>query len=220
MTIGTPLHGRGQRLPPRGVGTTRIVLVRHGEPNAAVRGRCYGRLDPGLSPRGRDQMRRTWRLLSREPVDAVYTSPARRAIESTRLRAGHVPVTVDARLREIDFGEFEGLTYDDIAARFPETYEQWMTRPVEVSFPGGDTFAAMRERVLEAIGHICLRHRGGTAVIVSHGGVNRIALAAALHLDPPRIFRLDQAYASLNVIDFIGDEPLVRIVNAGGGLRC
>jgi len=208
-------------LPPAAAGTTRIVLVRHGEPDEHVRGRCYGRLDPGLSPLGREQMRHAWRLLRDEPLAAVYSSPSRRAVESTSLRAADDPaVTVDERLREIDFGEFEGLSYDDIATRFPRQYEEWMARPTEVVFPGGESFGAMSARVLDAIGHIRRTHRGGTVVTVSHGGVNRIALAAALDLDPRRIFRLDQTHAGVNVIDYIGDEPVLRVINAVAGVPC
>jgi len=196
-------------------GATRVVFVRHGEPDDTVRGRCYGRLDPGLSPRGREQMRRVWRLLSGEPVAAIYTSPSRRVVESASLRTADRPAaTVDERLREIDFGEFEGLTYEEIAKRFPDEYESWMTRPTEVSFRGGDSFRGMAARVLEAIDNVRRLHRSRTVVIVSHGGVNRIALAAALELDPHRLFRIDQAYGCVNVIDYSQHDPLVRVMNA------
>ncbi|MGH9307957.1 MAG: histidine phosphatase family protein, partial [Vicinamibacterales bacterium] len=60
-------------LPPAATGTTRIVLLRHGEPDERVHGRCYGRLDPGLSPRGREQMRQAWRLVRDEPLAAIYS---------------------------------------------------------------------------------------------------------------------------------------------------
>jgi len=206
MTMGVRPHA----------GTTRMVLVRHGQPDESVRGRCYGGLDVGLSARGREQMRRARRLLSDMPCSAIYSSPKRRALESAGVLAGRrASVIVDDRLREMDFGDFEGLTYDDIAERFSEPYREWMNRPTEVTFPGGENFTTMAARVREALGHIRGAHRGGAVAIVSHGGVNRIALATALELDARRIFRLDQAYACVNVIDYIGDEPLVRLINGG-----
>jgi alpha-ribazole phosphatase len=146
-------------------------------------------------------------------MSAIYCSPRRRALESARVLAGRAAVTVDDRLREIDFGNFEGLTYDDIAERFPEKYEEWMTHPTQVAFPGGDTFDAMTARVHGALEDLRHRHAGDTVVVVSHGGVNRIALASALDLQPSRLFRLDQAYACFNIIDYFGDEPLVRLMN-------
>jgi alpha-ribazole phosphatase/probable phosphoglycerate mutase len=160
-------------------------------------------------------MRRTWHLLDTQPVAAIYSSPSRRAVESTNLRAADAPgVAIDERLREINFGAFEGLTYREISSRYPQTYDEWMTRPASVAFPGGESFAAMSGRVRSAFEHIRMLHSGKTVAVVSHGGVNRVALAAALDLDTRHIFRLDQAYACVNVIDYFGDEPLVRVMNA------
>lgn len=193
---------------------TRIVLVRHGEPDNSVRGRCYGRLDVGLSTRGREQVRRTRRFLSEVTFTTVYSSPRRRALESAGLLAAdHSRVTVDNRLREIDFGAFEGLTYEDIARRFPEKYEEWMNHPTDVVFPGGETFGAMAARVGDAFDDLRRTHAGQAILTVSHGGVNRIVLAAALGLDASRVFRLDQAYACVNVVDYFTHEPVVRLVN-------
>ena len=194
---------------------TRLILLRHGEPDQTVHGRCYGRLDPGLSPLGRKQIRCAWRLLGNQPAAAIYSSPSRRAVESANLRAANAPAAaVDDRLREIDFGAFEGLTYGDISRLHPQTYHQWMTEPTDVVFPGGESFAAMFVRVRDSLDEIRRLHSGATVVTVSHGGVNRIALAQALDLDPRHVFRLAQAYACVNVIDYFGDEPMVRVMNA------
>ena len=206
MTIAFP--------PPRN-GTTRLILLRHGEPDETVLGRCYGRLDHGLSHRGREQMRQAWRLLHNQSPSAIYSSPSRRAVESTALRASDTPAAgVDPRLREIDFGAFEGLTYDEIRTRYPQQYDQWMTRPTDVVFPDGESFTTMSARVREALGEIRRKHSGETVVTVSHGGVNRVALAEALDLHPRRIFRLAQAYACVNVIDYAGGESVVLVMNA------
>jgi alpha-ribazole phosphatase len=202
-------------LPPRSNGTTRLILLRHGEPDETVHGRCYGRLDHGLSHRGREQMRQAWRLLHNHSPSAIYSSPSRRAVESTALRASDTPAAaVDQRLREIDFGAFEGLTYDEIRTRYPQQYDQWMTRPTDVVFPDGESFTTMSARVREALDEIRRKHSGETVVTVSHGGVNRVALAEALDLHPRRIFRLAQAYACVNVIDYAGGESVVLVMNA------
>jgi broad specificity phosphatase PhoE len=202
-------------LPPRGNGTTRLILLRHGEPDETVHRRCYGRLDPGLSHRGREQMRLAWLLLVNQSPSAIYSSPSRRAVESAALRSIDSPAAaVEERLREIDFGAFEGLTYDDISTRYPRAYDQWMTRPTDVVFPDGESFATMSARVRKALEQIRRKHSGETVVTVSHGGVNRVALADALDLDPGRIFRLAQAYACVNVIDYARGESVVLVMNA------
>src|SRR5687768_5497484 len=202
-------------LPPRCNGTTRLILLRHGEPDETIHGRCYGRLDPGLSHRGREQMRQAWLLLDKESPSAICRSPSRRAVESTALRSIDTPAAaVDERLREIDFGAFEGLTYNEISTQYPQKYDQWMTRPTDVVFPDGESFATMSARVHEALEQIWRKHSGETIVTVSHGGVTRVALAHALDLDPRRIFRLAQGYACVNVIDYAGGESVVLVMNA------
>ena len=131
--------------------TTRVWLIRHGQP-AEVEGRCYGALDVGLSDAGRDQMERVAVHLKMEKLDAIFTSPRSRARESALLLAAHQTCDCEevGEFREIDFGDFEGLTYDEIAMRYPALYRQWMDAPTEVQFPNGESFAEMRVRVLRA----------------------------------------------------------------------
>jgi len=194
---------------------TRLWLIRHGEPDAEVRGRCYGRLDVGLSAEGRRQLERVAERLAREPLSAIFASPRKRAVESAQiLAARHVcGVRTDEDLREIDFGDFEGLTYDEIALRHPERFRQWMDRPTEVEFPNGESFPAMRARVRRAVAALRRRHPSQCVALVTHGGVIRIALADALSIPPANIFRIAQRYAAINLITYLDDHPMVELVN-------
>src|SRR5262249_3308500 len=142
----------GLRRPRR----MRLLLVRHAEPAEEARGRCYGSLDVGLSGRGQDQARDLSRALASLALDAVYASPRRRAVETAAaLRPG---LSVDERLRELDFGELEGRTYDETAAARPDFYRRWMETPTEVRFPGGESFADLRARALDAVADLRTRH--------------------------------------------------------------
>jgi len=194
--------------------TSRIWLVRHGEP-AGVRGRCYGKLDIGLSVAGRAQMERAAACLKAEPLEAIYASPRVRTMESARIVAGFhdCDCQEDGGLCEIDFGEFEGLTYDEIAARYPAIYRQWMESPTEVQFPHGESFATMRVRVLRAFEAIRERHEDGTVAIVTHGGVIRIVLAWALEMPDRCLFRLAQDYAAMNLLSWVDGVPIVGRMN-------
>jgi broad specificity phosphatase PhoE len=195
--------------------THRLILVRHGEPVASAAGRCYGKLDVALSPAGVRQVEATAAALAAIRLDAVYASPRVRAAESAGVfaRIHGLPVTCDARLAEIDFGELEGLTYDEAAARHPELYRAWMTRPTTVAFPGGESFAVMRRRVGGALDELRRRHRDQTIAVVAHGGVVRVALADALGMRDAEIFRLGQSYAGASCVDYYDDAPVVRVVN-------
>jgi alpha-ribazole phosphatase len=192
---------------------TRLILVRHGEPSEEVHGHCYGRLDPPLSDLGRRQIRRVGRWLAGLADVEVCCSPLRRAVESATLLAHAGPIAIDDRLREIDFGALEGLTYTEIEQRHPDVFRAWMAHPTEVTFPDGEPFVQMAARVERAAAELRHRRAGRTTVVVSHGGVNRIVLASALHMPLASMFRLGQDYGCVNVIDYAGDEAIVRAVN-------
>ena len=194
----------------------RLWLIRHGEPVAEARARCYGSLDFGLSEAGRGQIERVADYVRSEPISAVYTSPRSRAREGATILAATVssPVLEVAEdLREMDFGDFEGLTYDEIAARKPDLYRLWMENPTEVVFPNGESYPEMRKRVLRAFDAIERKHAGQTVAFVTHGGVNRILLANVLQMPDDCIFRLAQEYAAINLIEFMRGSPVVRLLN-------
>jgi alpha-ribazole phosphatase/probable phosphoglycerate mutase len=183
---------------------SRLILVRHAAP-VDMRGRCYGSLDVGLSPAG---ARDAERLAGLE-CDAVYSSPRIRALDTARAIAADVQIDDD--LRELDFGELEGRTYDEIAATEPDLYQAWMERPTTVTFPGGESFALLKERALAALDRIRAAHE--CAVVVTHGGIIRAALAEWLSMPDEAIFRLDQSYCGVTIVDWVAGVPVVRLVN-------
>lgn len=193
---------------------TRLLLIRHAQPSEdSSRERCYGRLDVELADEGRRKAAELARALRDVRLDAVYVSPRRRALDTARPLAetrGLVPL-VDARLAELDFGELEGRTYDEIAATRPELYRRWMEAPTTVQFPGGDSYATLRTRVLAAVADI--RAMVETAAVVTHGGVVRAILAHCLGMPDAAIFALAQDYGGVSVVDWFGETPLVRVVN-------
>ena len=196
--------------------TSRIWLIRHGEP-AGVRGRCYGKLDVGLSPAGRLQMERSAECLRTECIEAIYCSPRVRTTESAQLVAAFhdcAPQS-DEGLCEIDFGDFEGMTYDEISTKYPDLYRQWMESPTEVKFPKGESFGEMRVRVLRAFEAIRKANEGRTAAVVTHGGVIRIILASALLLPDASLFRLAQDYAALSLLKYVEGVAVVQLMNGG-----
>jgi alpha-ribazole phosphatase len=190
---------------------TRLLLIRHAEPDEDARGRCYGRLDVGLSPVGLATAARLAESLRDVELDAVYVSPRLRAVQTAAALRGQA--IVDDRLRELDFGELEGRTYDEIEREQPDFFHRWMETPTLVQFPGGESYAHLRERVAAAVADVVAANIDRTAALVSHGGVIRAALAVALGLPDDRAFALDVAYARVSVVDWFGETPVVRLVN-------
>lgn len=187
---------------------TRVLLIRHAQPEDDARGRCYGRLDVGLSPAGEEAAERLARGLP-STLGAVYSSPRRRALQ-TATRLGEP--RVDERLSEIDFGELEGRKYEEIEREQPELFRRWMESPTQVRFPGGESWADLRTRSRDAVADI-LEAGGDAVAVVTHGGVVRAILADALGLPDERAFALDVGYARVSIVDWYDSSSVVRLVN-------
>jgi alpha-ribazole phosphatase len=196
-------------------GATRLILIRHPEPVQSADGRCYGSLDVELSAAGLTHAERLARTLVQARLAGVFTSPrsrARAAAEAIAAPHGLPAVAVDD-LRELDFGELEGRLYDDIRRELPDLYRRWMDAPTTVRFPGGEGYPDLRRRAVTAVDRLRAGHAGRAFAVVTHGGVARAVLAAALAMPDEAVFAIDQSYGAVNVIDWFGDRPLVRAVN-------
>jgi broad specificity phosphatase PhoE len=159
---------------------TTLLLARHGETDWNREGRWQGQVDTTLNEAGRAQARALARALAGERLVAVYASDLARARETAEVvaREHGLSVTVDPRLREIDFGAFEGLTTAEIEARADGGAPPWPTDD-DTAFPGGETYAAMGTRVVTALSDVAASHPDGAVLIVLHGGPIRGALAHA-----------------------------------------
>jgi len=190
---------------------TVLWLIRHPEPDEAVRGICYGSLDVPLSPRGIEQARSIAHWLSSHRLDAIYTSPSQRCVEAARCIATGRSCSVETAdaLRELDFGDFEGRSYDEIAELHPDLYSDWMAHPTQVHFPGGENFRTVADRVTALTGGLPGRH----IAFVSHGGPIRIILADVLGMQPDSIFRIGQSYGAVNRIRYTWDTATVELMN-------
>jgi alpha-ribazole phosphatase len=194
--------------------TTTVWLIRHAA-TESMEGRCYGWHDVPLSQDGINQARNLARRLARNRLDAMYTSPLRRARETARILAEphDVSVQIIQELAEIHFGDFEGLSYEEIQVRFPEIYQQWMDQPTVVRFPNGEDFPGLQRRTLAALNSILTSNIGKSVAAVAHAGVVRILLADALGIPNSHIFRLAQDYAAVNRIDYTDDGATVKLIN-------
>jgi vitamin B12 transporter len=201
-------------IPPRPPGATRVILVRHGR-TALAPGRICGRLDPRLSAAGRGEVLRVARWLAPAGFAAAYASPAIRAQESARLLllGRGLAVRPEPGLHEVSFGAFEGLTWAEAEALDPATCADWLARPHEVVFPSGEGFAAVRRRALGAMARLRARHARQAVLVVAHGGPLRAILGEALGLAPAAALRLGQRTAAVNVVDWAGARPVVRMLD-------
>jgi broad specificity phosphatase PhoE len=200
-------------LPPSGP-RTRLVLVRHGATEHSKALRLSGRNDLPLDPSGQAQAA----ALARRDfgrVDAVVTSPLRRARETAQpvAEALGLPLEVEDNLAELDFGIFEGLTFAEAQATYPEEFAQW-SGSTEVAPPGGESFTAFARRVRRGRDAIVAAHPDATVLVVTHVTAVKMLVRAALEAPMEGIFRMHLDIGSVSTVDYLADgSASLRLFN-------
>lgn len=195
--------------------TRRVLLVRHGETPWNAEGRWQGWQDIALSDRGRLQAGALRERFAAMSFGIVASSSLSRARETAELASGQVPSVQEPGLREISYGDWEGVRDVDVRERWPEMRQAWGSAPDRAEMPGGETLAAVQERAWPAFLAI-LDKSDGDALIVAHGGVNRLLLGRLLGLPLSSFWRLAQDPTGVNVVELpVGPAaealPLARV---------
>ena len=199
----------------------KLILVRHGHVEGISPERFRGRVDLALTPEGCRQAEVTAvRICTRWRPAAVFTSPLGRCRATAQAIAtplGLSPHPLDG-LIDIDYGEWQGLTPDEVGARWPRLLETWYRAPDWATIPGGETLQDVLVRALSALRDVVDRHPNDPVVLVGHDSVNRVILLHALGLPLSRYRRLGQHPCAINEIDFSGDDWVVVSLNETGHL--
>lgn len=193
----------------------RLLVLRHGGTSWSRERRFTGWRDVPLTEEGRRRAEAAARALADLPVSAVCASPLERARTSAEAIAKphRLEVIVDPAFREMGFGDWEGLTREEAAARFPAELETWVRTPERVVPPGGEPLAAVAERVAAGIDALRAAHDGGTVVLVTHAIVVRLIVLRALGLGPDRLWSIDASPAGLSEIEYRDDWVSVHRMN-------
>ncbi len=180
--------------------TTRLLIVRHGRTAWNSDGRFQGQLDIPLDEVGQAQAAAVAHRLARERPLAIYASDLSRAWQTARWIQNAIteasqpdptpPLVLEPRLREMHFGEWQGLTYAEIQASQPEALAAWEADWLTNAPPGGETLVQLVERVQAVYREILAAHPDGTALVVGHGGALQALLCLALGLPPERFWQL------------------------------
>ncbi len=191
-------------------------MIRHGETANAGKVRFNGHHDVALSERGREQLRLVSDALKTCSIEAVYSSDLKRTMESARIIAHPhaLELTTFPELRELSFGEWEGLSLDEVEEQHPGKYLKLFENIDVERPPGGESFLELQKRVVPKFLEIIRKHPSQSIVILAHGGVNRTLLSHLLEMPIKKMFRLNQEYAAVNIIQFYGDEPVVELLGA------
>ncbi len=202
------------------VGPT-LYLVRHGQTDWNCHRRYQGQRDVPLNATGRQQARRVVRALEGIGLEAVYASDLLRARQTAQplARERGLDVILLPALREMDFGEWEGLTRAEVIERYPDEVRTWYRDWSSVQVPGGETVAGFVERVLTAFEAIVKRHPQGQVAVVSHGGPLRVYLCSVLGLEMSSLWEFGQETACINEVRYEATGPRLLRLNAVAHLR-
>jgi broad specificity phosphatase PhoE len=196
----------------------RLILIRHGQTDHNLNRIALGRADVPLNERGRRQARAVAASIVTRP-DALYSSPLVRCRETAAAiaRGTSATVTLDDRLIEMDVGEMEHLTREELRERYPDFLRLWLSGDAsdvaDARMPGGETLREVQERGWAAVQAMPEAHPDGTVVAVTHNFVIRTILCRALNLPLGEFRRFEHSVAAFSILDFGKRGPTVKRLN-------
>ena len=186
---------------------TRFYLIRHGETDWNKAGRYQGRTNIDLNAEGREQARLLGERFRFLPLDALYVSPLNRAVETANEVArttGITPVT-DEHFIEINFGEWEGHTIEELSEKFGTAYTDFFKDPFDHPVPGEGSFQNAMDRAIEGFNILAKRHQGQNVAIISHGGLLRVMLVGLLEMSDAFYRKTWMTNTSVTMLDVMPD---------------
>jgi broad specificity phosphatase PhoE len=162
-----------------------IILARHGETDWNVAEVFRGRIDVELNETGVKQAELLGEYLSDDKIDAVYSSPLKRALKTAEVIAGRhtLKVNIVHGLIDFDYGEWQGLSHQEVRKRYKALYADWVSRPEQVRMPDGESLEDVRKRAMAVVDNVVESCDEGRVVLVSHRVVNKVLICALLGLD-------------------------------------
>ncbi len=218
---------------------TRLYLCRHGEvegePRASVfphrlprvvsevsaglgdgRRRYNGHRDVDISEAGVRQMEALRERLADAPLSAIYSSDLIRAVRGAEIvgERHSVPRIRKAEFRERGVGVWEGMSFEEIEGAYPADWRAWLNDAAHFAPPGGESLSDVAGRALPELKRAIEENLGREILLIGHGGLNRAILADAMGLPLSLVFRIEQGYGALNIIDYYDDGmSVVKLLN-------
>jgi len=172
---------------------TEIILARHGETEWNVAEIFRGRIDIELNQTGIKQAELLAEYLSSLKLDAIYSSPLKRALKTAEIIASYhkLDVEITPGLIDFDYGKWQGLPHQEVKDKYKELYAEWIKNPHQVKIPAGESLDEVRKRAIGVIDNVIAKYEG-TVVLVSHRVVNKVLICALLGLDNSHFWNIRQ----------------------------
>jgi broad specificity phosphatase PhoE len=194
---------------------TCLWLVRHAEVEARYQRVFGGQIDMDLSPRGHRQAAALAGYLHQETVNAIYASPMKRVLQTLLpwvVNGVPKPIIVP-ELKEVGFGDWTGLSFAEVEARYGLSAWEWLNQLESAGIPNAESSSSLRARVEPCLRQIINNHPGQQVAIVCHGGVIRMLLSILLELPLPKMGAFQIEYASLTRVRLNPEQIELQLVN-------
>lgn len=162
-----------------------IVLARHGETDWNVAEVFRGKIDVSLNETGLKQAELLGKYLKGVKIAAIYSSPLKRALRTAEAIAHHhaLKINIAQGLIDFNYGEWQGLSHQEVKDRYGELYAQWVSHPERIRMPAGESLDDVRERAMAVVDDVVERYNDGAVIMVSHRVVHKVLICALLGLD-------------------------------------
>ncbi len=193
----------------------RLFFVRHGETEWNFTGKYQGQSDVALSEKGLRQARALAAHFPAETLDVIYASDLKRAAMTAEALAERFgcPLRKDKALREIHFGDWEGHTYEEIVANWPEQGAIFFREPENLVIPHGESFPLLQKRGMGVIRTIAAENEGRNVAVVAHGAILRTILASLMHIPLHYLWSIRQDNTAVSVLRLDDDHVTIELIN-------
>ena len=180
-----------------------IILARHGETEWNVAEVFRGQIDIDLSETGVKQAKLLAEYLSKSPIEAIYSSPLKRARRTAEIiaQSHKSKVNTDPDLIDFNFGQWQGLSLEEVKGKYEDLYASWMAHPEQVILPGGESLEDVYRRIVRFKNKIVSGHHG-IVLIVGHRVVNKVMLCAMLGLDNSHFWKIRQDTCGISILTY------------------
>jgi len=189
---------------------TEIILVRHGETEWNIKEIFRGRIDIELNETGIKQAELLAEYLSQVEMEAIYSSPLKRALKTAEVVASYHNLDVDlaSGLIDFDYGRWQGLPHQEVKDKYKELYAEWIKNPHRVKMPGGESLDDVRRRAISVVDNIISKYEG-TVALVSHRVVNKVLICALLGLDNSHFWDIRQDACGITIFTYESERFLL-----------
>ena len=194
---------------------SRIILVRHAITNDNIKGNLSGHIDSELSDIGKKQISKLTKFLERENIDCIYTTTSTRTKQTVLHIANsrNIKILEKENLKEISFGDFEGMNFEFIQAKYPNEFERLIKEGFEYKYPNGESLIDSYKRVCQELDDIMIKNKENTILICAHAGTIRNIISYLIGKTHEYHWNFKIDNASVSIIDIVDEFPVIQTLN-------